>query len=143
VGLAVAVAAARAAAGQPHREAVGIVIAAENVSFARPPFAEGSAAELAAPDDERRFQQAAGLEVLNERGDRLAQRGAFVGQPVADVFLRSGAVEIPAPGEKLHEPHALLDQAASTEAIACQAGLARLSAAALSRLLRLPRGVQR
>ena len=67
VGLADADAALDAAAGHPHREAVGVVVAAGalGVLGGRLP------AELAAPDDERLVEQAAPLEVLEQAGDRL------------------------------------------------------------------------
>src|SRR5262249_39338679 len=67
VGLAMADAALDAAAGHPHREAVGIVIAAGagGVLGGRLP------AKLAAPDDDRLIQQATALQVLQERSDRL------------------------------------------------------------------------
>src|SRR5262245_4550714 len=65
VGAADGAAAFDAGAGQPHREAIGVVVAA--VAF----FGHGGAAKLAAPDDERRVEQAAAFQVLEEAGDRL------------------------------------------------------------------------
>ena len=67
VGLADADAALDAAAGQPHGEAVGVVVAAGalGVLGGRLP------AELAAPDDQRLVEQAALLQVLEQAGDRL------------------------------------------------------------------------
>ena len=53
VGFAVAVAAAGAAAGHPHCEAVGIVVAAQHLAFAGAALAERRASEFAAPNDER------------------------------------------------------------------------------------------
>ena len=64
VGRADDVAPLHAAAGQPHREAVGIVVAA--VPF----LGHRRAAELAAPDDQRLVEQAALLEVREQAGDR-------------------------------------------------------------------------
>src|SRR5262249_49071268 len=52
---------------QPHREAVGVVVAAgpDRVLGGRLP------AELTAPDDQRRAEQPAPLQVLQEAGDRF------------------------------------------------------------------------
>ena len=60
VGRADADAALDAAAGHPHGEAVGVVVAAGAFGV----FGRRLAAELAAPDDERLVEQAALLEVL-------------------------------------------------------------------------------
>ena len=79
VGRAVDVAAAHAAAGQPHREAVVIVVAAVDLAGVRAllrQFDRRRAAELAAPDDERFVQQAALLEIDQQCADRLV---AFAG----------------------------------------------------------------
>ena len=51
-----------AAAGQPHREGVGMMVAAVVAALDH-----RRAAELAAPDDERVVEQAALLQVLDER----------------------------------------------------------------------------
>ena len=67
VGLADADAALDAAAGQPHREAVGVVVAAGALGV----LGRRLPAELAAPDDQRRVEQAALLQVLEQPGDRL------------------------------------------------------------------------
>ena len=71
VGLADADAALDAAAGHPHGEAVGVVVAAGalGVLGGRLP------AELAAPDDQRLVEQAAALQVLEQAGDRLVGVG--------------------------------------------------------------------
>ena len=65
-----------AAAGQPHREAERVVLAAVG------PFGRRRAAELAAPDDERVVEQAAGFQVLEQAGDRLVGRRAVAGSSV-------------------------------------------------------------
>ena len=80
VGRAVDVAAAHAAAGQPHGEAVVVVVAA--VDLARVGAWLGQldrrrAAELAAPDHERFVEQAALLQVGQQGADRLV---ALAGQ---------------------------------------------------------------
>ena len=45
-----------AAAGHHDRKAVGVVVAAEDFALGGPAFAEGGAAEFAAPDDEGVFE---------------------------------------------------------------------------------------
>ena len=50
---------------------------------------------------------------------------ALLGQAVADVLARAGAVEVPAPVEELHEAHALLDQPAGEQAVVREARAAR------------------
>src|SRR5437764_11509438 len=75
VGLADAGAALDAAAGQPHGEAVRVMIAAG-------PFLElggGLAAELAPPDDQGLVEQAAALEVLDQAGDGLVGVAGVLG----------------------------------------------------------------
>ena len=57
---------ADAAAGQPHGEAVGVVVAAGALGV----LGGRLAAELAAPDDDRRIEQAALLEIGEQGGDR-------------------------------------------------------------------------
>src|SRR5262249_18452597 len=66
VGLAVDVASLQAAAGQEHREAVGIVIAAEERGARGPSFAERRAAELAAEDDQGLVEQTARFQVQDQ-----------------------------------------------------------------------------
>ena len=58
VGGADGAAAANASAGDPHGEAVGVVVAAV------PLFAHGRAAEFAPPDDERVVEEAAPLQIF-------------------------------------------------------------------------------
>ena len=79
VGAAVAQAALHAAAGQPHRKAFGVVVAAV---FA---FDDGSAAEFAAPPDQRVIQEAAGLEILEQAGDRQIDLAGVLLVPVLQV----------------------------------------------------------
>ena len=67
VGLADADAALDAAAGHPHGEAVGVVIAAGAVGV----LGRRLPAELAAPDHQRLVEQAAPFQVLEQAGDRL------------------------------------------------------------------------
>src|SRR5207249_4570388 len=65
VGGAVREAAPDAAAGQPHRKALRIVVAAVAALGRR------RAAELPAPPHQRVGEQAAGLQVAQQAGDRL------------------------------------------------------------------------
>ena len=83
VGLAVDVAALDAAAGEPHRVGVDVMIAADVAS--RLPHRR--AAELAAPDHQRVVEQAAPLQVLDEGGARLIDLPANRGQRVVEVQL--------------------------------------------------------
>ena len=53
-----------AASRQPHREAINVMIATDQVTR----LALWSAAELAAPDDDRVFKQASLFEVSQQRG---------------------------------------------------------------------------
>ena len=76
VGGAVDGAALDSAAGEPHGEAIGIVIAAVGSLGHR------RAAELAAPDHQSRFEQAAVLEILEQAGDRLIDGAALFSCPV-------------------------------------------------------------
>src|SRR5439155_14419742 len=68
VRLAVGDAVFQAAASQEYREAIGIMVAAEDVARRRATFAERRAAKLAAPDDERVVEQTALAQVADERG---------------------------------------------------------------------------
>ena len=69
VGGAVGDAALDAAAGQPHREALDVVVAAVALGHRR-------AAELAAPDHERVVEHAALLQVLDQGGRGLVDLAA-------------------------------------------------------------------
>ena len=102
VGGAVDVAALDAAARQPHREAVAMMIPAGG------PFAHRRAAKLAAPDHQRVVEQAAGLEVAQKRGDgpvALAGMGAVV----EDVAVIVPGLVVPV--VDLDDANAALDQA--------------------------------
>src|SRR5687768_7108628 len=104
------------------------MVAAENFSFGGAAFAERGAAEFAAPDDERVFEQTALAEITDERGDGFVGAGAFVREAVANVFAGTGAVEVPSPIEKLDVADALLDEAAREETVIREAGFAGLGA---------------
>ena len=71
IGGAVNRAAAHAAAGHPHAEAVRVVVAAELRFAVAAEFDRRRATELAAPDDQRVVEHAALLQIGEQRGDRL------------------------------------------------------------------------
>lgn len=71
VGLSVDAALSDTAAGREDREREGVVIAA------RLSLPEGSPAELGADDHQRLLEQAAPLEVAEERGDRLVDQDEY------------------------------------------------------------------
>src|SRR5262245_35573167 len=141
VGIAVAGAWADAAAGQEDGERERVMVAAEVRTAGGAAFAERTAAELAAPDDQRVVEHAAALEVADQGGDGAVHAAALVAQTVGDRFARTGAVEIPAPIVKLHEAHALLQEPPGEQAIVVEAGGARLSAVHVENLPRLARDV--
>src|SRR5438445_2303114 len=107
VGGAVDHAAFHAAPGEPHREAVRVMIAA--VALLR----DRAAAELAAPEHERVVEQPAGPKVLKQGRDRAVHRFARRGQ-----FGPDARVMIPADrAEQLDEAHAALRQPPGQETL--------------------------
>ena len=119
VGLADARAPLDAAAGHPHGEAEGVVVAARALGV----LGGRLAAELAAPDDQRLVEQAAALEVGDQPGDRpvgvagvLGVVGDEVGVGVPVVVVVGTA------GVDLDEPDAALDQPPSDQALAAEVG---------------------
>ena len=114
VGRAVGDAALDAAAGQPHREALDVVVAAVALGHRR-------AAELAAPDDERVVEHAALLQVLDQRRRRP-------GRPPRALIAMSPlmpAVMVPVAVVELDEAHAALGQAAGQQAVGRERAVAR------------------
>src|SRR5690348_14297204 len=95
----------RAAAGYPHRIAVGKMIATKDRAARGATFAERRSPELAATNDQRVVEQATLFEVFNQRRDGSIHRGAFFGQAVTNVFVLVSTMEIPTPIEQLNEPH--------------------------------------
>ncbi len=128
VGGTVGEAAFDAASGHEQAEAVGIVVAAEHLAVGGATFAEGGAAKLTAPDDQGVFQQAALFEVLDEGGHGFVGGGHFGGETIRDTGASAGAVEVPAPVEKVDEAGALLDEAAGEQAVVGEGGLAGFGA---------------
>ena len=83
------------------------------------PSAVGRAAELAAPPDQRVFQQAAGLEVVQQPGDRQID---FAGVLLVAV-LQVGVLvplHLAVAVRDLNEPHARLGEAAGHQAHAAE-----------------------
>ena len=126
VGRAVGHAGFQAASGEEEGVREGVVVSADVRASGRAALAERRAAKLAHPDDQRLLQEAAALEVGDQRGDGTVHRRASADQVVADVLTGIGAVEVPAPVEELHEPNALLDQAAGEQAVIGEARRAGL-----------------
>src|SRR5262245_25982658 len=71
VGRATALSALYAAPAEPHRKALWVMVAADCRLRNR------HAPELAAPDHERRVEQAARLQILQQTGDRFIGFGAM------------------------------------------------------------------
>src|SRR5262249_57869824 len=103
VGGADHLAALHPAAGEPHREAVGVVVAAVGV------LAHRGAAELAAPDHHRVVEQSAPLQIAQQRGGgavaaaahaRVVPLQVAVGVPLAT----AAAVDLDEADAALHEP---------------------------------------
>ena len=91
-------------------------------------LAHRRAAEFAAPDDQRVVQQAALLQVLDQRGGR-ADRPRGNGRRAACRGRVSGvAVVVPVGVIELHEADAALDQPPGQQAVVGERRLARLGA---------------
>src|SRR5262249_5158249 len=97
-----------ASAGENHRKAIRVVVAAIGS------LAHRRAAEFAAPDYERSLKQAAAFEVLDEGRSRLIGAGAHTG--VVAFQVARGAPAATGPAIDLHEPYAALQEPAGQEA---------------------------
>ncbi len=119
------VSAARAAAGQPHGEAVVVVIAAVDLAGVRSgcrQFHGRRAAELTPPDHQRFLQQAALLQVRQQGPNGLV---GFLGEPAVVHFNVIVVVpRLPRPVPDLDEAHALFDQAPGNQQLARLGALA-------------------
>ena len=118
-----------------------MVIAAEQLrSVAR--LVDRRAAELAAPDDERRVEQPALLQVRQQRADRLIDlAGRAAARRTTMSVPMPSAVRVPAAVIELDEAHAALDEPAREQAVVGERHLARLGAVHLVDLPRLVRDV--
>ncbi len=117
VGGAVDGAGLNAAAGHPHGEGFGVVVAAAGAAEGGVAFDHGGAAEFAAPDDEGFVEEAALFEVGDEGG-----AGAVGGAAEFAVVAGDVAVGVPAFVEDIDEADAAFDHAAGEEAAAGEGG---------------------
>src|SRR5437868_2596886 len=110
------------------------MVVAPVVVLRQRPLTVDRAAELAAPDDERIVEQAALLQVGDQRGGWLIDVLALS----ADL-PRQIAVLVPAAMQELHEAHPALDHAPGQQAVARETAVPALvvDAIHLERLLRL------
>src|SRR5262249_22181474 len=81
------------------------------------PLGGGGAAELAAPDHQRAFQQSAALQVLQEPGDRPVDPGAALRQGLLEPAVVVPGVVPPGRVVDLHKPNTALDQATGQQAL--------------------------
>ena len=105
--------AAHAAARHPDGERPRMVVASRLLPEE---LRVGGAAEFAGEDDERRFEETAGLEVGEEGADRPVHRAG-----VLAVVGHELVVLIPAPLHDLDEPHAPFEQPPRREAVSPEA----------------------
>src|SRR6516165_7712498 len=113
------------------------MVASENFAGGRAALAEGSAAELTAPNDQGLIEQTSLLQVTDERRDRPIHTGALFGKPSTDIFTIICAMEIPSPIEQLHKSDTFLDQSAGKQTVIGEAGLARVGTVGLEDFFRL------
>ena len=110
------------AAGQPGGERKRIVVAA------LAPLAAGHAAKLGGPDHDGVVEQAAGLQVLEQRGRRLIHAPAHLAVIAGDVFVRipvAAGKAIVGAAPDLDESHTPLQQASGDQAVAAEVGCRR------------------
>lgn len=112
IGLSVGDAGFDPAAGEPHGEGLGVVVAALGAAERGAGFDHGGASEFAAPDDECVFEEAALFEVGDEGGAGLIGLAALVDEAFFDlgVVVPSGVVD-------LDEADAALGEAAGEEGV--------------------------
>src|SRR5690606_1474805 len=104
IGLADHLAAADAASREEDAEREGMVVAPRVRFASRAILAERRAAELRSPDDERLVEEAALLEIANERRDRLVRHARVELELAVEV-----RVLIPGCVIDVDEAHAALD----------------------------------
>ena len=93
----------------PDAETTGMVVTPVIVRC-QLPLAINGATKLTGPDHQCIFEKAAALEIGDQGGHCLVHPPALVGEPALKALRGVGSVEVPAPVEELHEPHALLNQ---------------------------------
>ena len=96
------------ATGEPHRERARVMVAAEKFGTVAG-LVHWRAVKFAAPHDQRLIQQAATLQVLDERRYCAIRFVAHEGELVDDVGIAGVAVSIPAAVEEFDAAHATLD----------------------------------
>ena len=119
-----------AAACDPHRERLRMMIAACGAAERWIGFDHRRASEFAAPDDERVVEQSLAFQIGHECGRCLVGVLRVVLDIAFDV-----AVRVPAAVNNADETHAALDHAASQQAGSGEAWLFRFAAVQLERLL--------
>src|SRR5438552_16853952 len=93
-----------AAAGQPHGKAEGIMITAIR------PLSHRRAAELRAPDNERRIKQSARLEIAQKAGYRLIRRLCIVEMSPVQAGMLVPAVAAGRRAKNLNKADATIDE---------------------------------
>ena len=117
VGLADAGAAPDPAPGHPHREAVGVVVAAGSLGV----FGRGLASELAAPHHDRLLEQARALQVLEQAGNRLVGAAGVVLVVRVEIAVGIPVVVVVVPARvDLDEAHTALHQTPGQQALAAE-----------------------
>lgn len=121
VGGAVDVAGLEAAAGDPHAEAVGVVVATHRgaVLGAGAVLNDGQSAHLATPVNDGGVEQAALFQIDDESGGALIDVGAGGRERGADVLMIVPGL---IPGEKRDAAHPALDETTGDEAARAELG---------------------
>jgi hypothetical protein len=127
VGRTMDVASLHASAGHPESERIDVMVTAETFTN----LAHRRAAELAGPNHQRVVQHPPLLQVGQQRGHRPVHVVALARQGGHDVVALAGAVDVPAPVEELHEPHAALDEPPGEQAVVGERRPPRLGAVQL------------
>ena len=121
------------AAGQPAREPLRVMVAAGCCRSTA--LRTGRAAEFGAEDDQRRSQQAALLEILQETSDRFVDFGCLDVVLVLNVAVSVPRTRTAGAVIQLHEPHAFFDHPPGDQAL--RAKFARMFLVQPVHLLRL------
>lgn len=120
-----------AAPSQDHGITVGVMVPAQNFTLGGSSFAEGCTTKLTTQNDQSFLKQSPLFEISDECGDGTVHRAALLGEAIADVFGRIGAVEIPAPIEQLYIANPLFNQAAGEEAVVTEGGFTQFDSVSL------------
>ena len=103
-----------AAASQPHRECLWVVVAAIGaLGKRRPP-------EFTAPDHECGVEHPTVLEIPDQGRDGLIDRPRVVGMPLAELVVLIPAIGIDRWAGELHEPHSPLHHPAGQQALGAE-----------------------